>query len=59
VTVDFRLRYRRPVPSGTPIRIRGRFLRCEGLDYFVEGEILDAHGAALTRAEARWRRIER
>jgi uncharacterized protein (TIGR00369 family) len=59
VTVDFRLRYRRPVPSGTRIRVRGRFLRCEGTDYYVEGEILDAHGTALTRAEARWRRIER
>jgi len=57
VTVDFRLRYRRPAPTGTPLRIRGRLLRAEDRDYYVEGEIVDATGEVLTRAEARWRRI--
>jgi uncharacterized protein (TIGR00369 family) len=55
VTVDFQLRYRRPTPVGRPLCLRGRFLRCEGRDVFVEGEIADEAGEILTRAEARWR----
>jgi uncharacterized protein (TIGR00369 family) len=58
-TVELRLRYRRPVHAGVPLLIRARFLRSEGDDYYVEGEIADAHGAALTRGESRWRRISR
>lgn len=58
-TVDFRLRFRRPTPANAPLKLRGRLLRVEGRDYFVEGEILDARGEILTRAEARWKRIER
>ena len=57
VTAEFRLRYRRPVPSGAPLFVRGRLVRTEGRDYFVEGEIADAEGRVLTAAEARWRRI--
>ena len=59
VTVDFRLRYRRPAPTGVPLTIRGRLLRTEQRDFFVEGEIVDATGRVLTQAEARWRRVER
>jgi uncharacterized protein (TIGR00369 family) len=58
-TVDFRLRYRQPARTCTPLVVRGRLLRVEGRDYFAEGEIVDAAGEVLTRAEARWRRIER
>lgn len=58
VTVDFRLRYRRPVPTGAPLLARGRLLRVEGRDYFLEGEILGPDGKVSTRAEARWRRID-
>lgn len=59
VTVDFRLRYRRPCPTLVPLRVRGRLLRTEGRDVFVEGEIVDEAGEVLTVAEARWRRIDR
>lgn len=59
VTVDFRLRYRRPVPTGQPLLVRGRFLRADGDDYYAEGEICGPGGEVLTRAEARWHRIER
>jgi uncharacterized protein (TIGR00369 family) len=57
VTAELRLRYRRPVPGGVPLRIRARFLRSEGDDYYVEGEIVGADGSALTRGESRWRRV--
>jgi acyl-coenzyme A thioesterase PaaI-like protein len=59
VTVDFRLRYRRPVPTGTELHIVGRHVRSDGRDHYVEGDILDAEGQVLTHAEARWRRIDR
>jgi uncharacterized protein (TIGR00369 family) len=59
VTVDFQLRYRRPAPTERRLRIQGRLLRVEGRDFFVEGEIVGPEGDVLTRAEARWRRIER
>ncbi len=57
VTVDFRLRYRRPAPLETPLTVRGRLVKIEDRDYFVEGEILGSDGKALTSAEARWRRV--
>lgn len=57
VTVEFSLRYRRPAPTGTPLRIRGRLLRSEGRDYWMAGEIVDANDVVLTEADARWRRI--
>jgi len=58
VTVDFRLRYRRPAPTGRPLLVRGRLVRREGRDYFMAGEIVGEDGRPLTSAEARWRRIE-
>ncbi len=58
VTVDFKLRYRRPAPTGTPLILRARHLRHEGKDHFLEGEIVDAGGEVLTLAEARWREID-
>lgn len=58
VTVEFALRYRRPVPVEAAIAVRGRLVRVEGRDYFVEGEIAGADGEVLTRATARWRRID-
>lgn len=58
VTADFRLRFRRPTPSGVPLRVRARLLRIEGHDYFLEGEIVGPDEVVLTRAEARWRRID-
>lgn len=58
VTADFRLRYRRPAPLEAPLRLRARLTRREGRDLFVEGEILGEEGAVLTRAEARWVRLD-
>ena len=59
VTAEFKLRYRRPVPIGVPLVVRGALKRSEGRDYWVEGAIVDSSGERLTVAEARWRRIER
>ena len=57
-TVDFRIRFRRPTPANAPLMVRGRLMRVEGRDYFVNGEIVASDGEILTRAEARWRRID-
>ncbi len=59
VTVDFKLRYRRPVPTCERIIIHARFLRSEGKDFYVEGEIVNESGEVLTKAEARWREIDK
>jgi uncharacterized protein (TIGR00369 family) len=58
VTVDFRLRYRRPAPAGEPLVVRGTFLRRDGAHAFALGRILDGKGVVCTEAEARWKRIE-
>lgn len=58
VTAEFHLRYRRPVPTQAPLVVRGKLVRREGRDCWVEGAILDARGARLTIAEARWRLVD-
>ena len=58
VTVDFQLRYRRPVPLGEPLVIRAELVRADGRDFHVEGRIESEPGEVLTLAEARWRRID-
>ena len=57
VTAEFKLRYRRPVLTGTPLVVRGTMERSDGRDFWLEGAILDAAGERLTVAEARWRLI--
>jgi acyl-coenzyme A thioesterase PaaI-like protein len=57
VTVEFDLRYRKPVPSETPLTIRAEVLRVTGRDYLAAAEILDADEQVLTSATAKWRRI--
>ncbi len=58
VTADFQLRYRRPVPLGEPLVVRGELVRADGRDFRVEGRIESEPGEVLTLAEARWRRID-
>ena len=59
VTVEFDLRYRKPVLVGAELVLRGEVLRVEDRDYHALGEIRDPDGAVLTSATARWRRISR
>lgn len=56
-TAEMSLRYRRTAPSETALKVRGRVSRIEEPNYFLEGEIVDAAGTVLTRAEARFRRL--
>ena len=57
VTAEFSLRYRLPCPVDDELVLHGRVQRLEGRDAFVEGEIRNAAGEVVTRAEARWRRL--
>jgi uncharacterized protein (TIGR00369 family) len=59
VTAEFRLSYRRPALVERPVVVRGRLVRTDGRDVYLEGEIIDEEGQTLTTAEARWRRIDR
>jgi uncharacterized protein (TIGR00369 family) len=43
--------YRRPVPSGVPIRMEGRVLRGEGRKHWAEACILDAEGTRLAQSK--------
>jgi gamma-glutamylcyclotransferase len=56
-TIELSLRYRRMAPTGQPLRIRGEFVRAEGRDVWVRGEIRDGAGRLCTEAESRWRRL--
>jgi uncharacterized protein (TIGR00369 family) len=42
--------YRRPVPSGAPLRIEGRVVRSDHRKHWAEAVIEDAEGATLARA---------
>jgi uncharacterized protein (TIGR00369 family) len=56
-TVDLSLRYRRPTPTGEPLRIRAQLVRSEDRDVWLRGEIRDAEGRVCTEATSRWRQI--
>ncbi len=57
VTMEFDLRYRRPVQVGVELTLRGEVVHVRPPDYLAVAEILDANGQVLTSATARWRRI--
>ena len=57
VTVEFDLRYRRPAPVGVELVVQAEVVHTSGKDYLAVGQLLDADGAVLTSATARWRRI--
>lgn len=51
MTRHLEIDYRRPVPSGAPIRIHGRVDRTEGRKQWVEAQILDSEGAGLAHGK--------
>jgi acyl-coenzyme A thioesterase PaaI-like protein len=57
VTVEFDLRYRRPVPSGVELGVRAEVVRVSGRDYLAVAEILGENDEVLTSATAKWRRL--
>ncbi|MEY2425808.1 MAG: hypothetical protein QOI61_1380 [Actinomycetota bacterium] len=57
VTVEFDLRYRRPVPTGVELQVRAEVVRESGRDYLAVAEILGDNDEVLTSATAKWRRL--
>lgn len=43
--------YRRPVPSGSPIRITGRVVRSEGRKHWVESSVQNESGTTLAQGK--------
>jgi len=43
--------YRRPVPSGVPIRLEGRIVRSEGRKHWTKAKLLDLEGRALAQSD--------
>ena len=59
VTAELRVRYRAPVPAGPPLVVRGRLVRSEGRNLFVEGRILGPDDVVMTEADGRFRVLDR
>ena len=57
VTMEFDLRYRRPVPVGVEIGLRAEIIGSHGRDYYAAAEIVGDDDEILTSATAKWRRI--
>lgn len=51
VTAELKIRYRKPVPVGVPLTLRGRAIKDRGRMATAEGEILDAEGNTLVSGE--------
>ena len=51
MTREMRIEYLKPVPSRTPIRILGQFIRSEGRKQWLTGEIQNLRGKVLARAD--------
>jgi uncharacterized protein (TIGR00369 family) len=47
LTRKMEIEYLHPVPSGAPIRMEGRVLRCEDRKHWTEARILDEKGTVL------------
>jgi uncharacterized protein (TIGR00369 family) len=51
MTRQMEIDYRRPVPSGAPLRLEGRIIRGEGRKHWTEAKILNAKGIVLAEAK--------
>ena len=51
MTRQMEIDYRRPVPSGAPLRLEGRIIRGEGRKHWTEARILNAKGIVLAEAK--------
>ncbi len=58
VTVDLRLRYRRPVPTEVPLLVRAEVVGRDGKVLHLEGAILAEDETVLTRAVAEFRLLD-
>jgi uncharacterized protein (TIGR00369 family) len=59
VTADLRIQYKRPIPVDSDIVVEGFVVRREGRQLYHEGEIRNAAGDLLARAEGRFVIIDR
>ena len=51
--------YRRPVPSGKPIRMEGRVVRSEGRKCWTEAKIVDSEGILLAHGSGLFIEVQR
>jgi uncharacterized protein (TIGR00369 family) len=51
MTRHMEIDYRRPVPSGAPIRMLARVVRSEGRKHWAEASVLNNEGTALAQAK--------
>ncbi len=51
MTARIEIDYRRPAPSGTPLRVEGRVVRSEGRKHWTEAVITDAEGQTLVQGK--------
>ena len=51
MTRHMEVEYRRPVPSGIPIRMEGRVVRSEGRKHWAEAQIFDSDGRPLAHGK--------
>ena len=59
MTRNMEVDYRRPVPSGAPIRIEGRLVRSEGRKHWAEAQVADQAGNALARGKGLFIEVSR
>lgn len=51
VTAELKIRYRKPVPTGIPLTLKGRAIKDRGRMATAEGEIIDPDGNVLVSGE--------
>jgi uncharacterized protein (TIGR00369 family) len=51
MTRHMEIDYRRPIPSGAPIRLEARVVRNEGRKHWTEASVLNNEGTALAQAK--------
>ena len=57
MTAELNLTYRRPVPVGEKLILRGELIEEDDRDFHVAGAILNTKGNELTTAVARLRKV--
>jgi uncharacterized protein (TIGR00369 family) len=59
MTRHLEIDYRRPVPSGSPLRLEGKVVRSDGRKHWAEAQILDGDGTALAQGNGLFVEVKR
>lgn len=59
MTRHLEIDYRRPIPSGAPIRIEGWIVRSEGRKHWAEAQVFDSEDAALAHGKGLFVEVKR